>query len=71
MSQVEIDHFHQLSLGANTFKERDELEFEENHKIDGWAPHIGVEVTHQIADKTQINALFDTKVEIVIWNEFV
>ena len=34
-----------------------------------FSPHIGVEVTRQIADKTQINALFDMTVEIVIWDE--
>ena len=49
--QVEINHFHQLPLRTATFKEGDQLQFEEHHQVNGCSANRGIQTSNQVSNK--------------------
>ena len=45
--QVEINHFHQLLLRTDTFKEGDQLQFEEYHRVNGCSANRGIQTSNR------------------------
>jgi hypothetical protein len=64
-------HPHQLALGANTFKEHDQLQFEEDNRINGRAASRGIERRNQGADKGEVEGLVEMAVEMVRWDQLL
>ena len=69
MSQVQIDGLHQLSLGADPFKECDQLQLEEHYRVDRWAANFRIERTHKRMDVTEIQVLFQLTIEIILGDQ--
>ena len=56
----------QLTLGADPLEEHDQLEAEEDHRIDGGAPDTGdVAVPHQLAREAEVEDAVQVAVEVV------
>jgi hypothetical protein len=61
----------QLSLGANVLKEHDQLELEEDNRINRRTTEGRVTVAYQITDKAQVQRALDVAVEMVSRNEIL
>jgi len=62
---------HELSLRAQSLQVQNELELEEDHRVDGGPPVWGVAVLHPVADEGQIEFTLEVTVEVVWGNELV
>src|SRR4051794_6693198 len=69
MGEVETRRLDQLPLRANALEEHDQLEFEEDYRIDGGPPPLGVQLLDLAADKAEIGLRFQVAVEVVVRNE--
>src|SRR4051812_10188196 len=62
---------HQPALGAHILEKEDELELEENHRVDaGAARRNGVAVLDQLPDERDVEGALQATVEIILREEF-
>src|SRR4051794_9576791 len=62
---------HQPALGAHILEKEDELELEENHRVDaGAARRNGVAVLDQLPDERDVEGALQATVEIILRDEF-
>src|SRR3990170_3850730 len=69
MGQVQLGRLHQAPLRGDAIEEGDELQLEEDHRVDGGAAHLLVAVPHQVANKGQVQLLLQPAVEVVRWEQ--
>ena len=62
---------HQLPLRAQSFEEEDQLELEEDHRVDGGAADPGIPVSNQITHKAKIERALQQAVEVTLRNEIL
>ena len=55
----------QLALGAQPLEEEDQLQLEEDDRVDGGAPDLGVGVPDQIAHEGQVERALQVAIEVV------
>ena len=58
------DHLHQLALGAEALEEQDQLQLEEDHRVDGGSPAVRVGVPDQVAHEAQIERPLQMAIEV-------
>src|SRR3990172_3338002 len=71
MREVELRRLHQAPLGGDPLEEGDELELEEDYRVDGGSARLPVGVPHQLADEGEVELLLQAAVEVVGGNECV
>jgi hypothetical protein len=71
VGQVETGRFDELALGADALEEHDELELEEDHRVDRGTAAFGIQVAYPLTNKGQIERRFEVAVEVVSRNEFL
>ena len=59
----------QLPLGAEPLKEQDQLQLEEDHRVDGGSPDVRVGITHQVAHEAQVERAFQMAIEVIWRNQ--
>ena len=69
MGEVEVGHLDELPLGADALEEHDEVEAEEDDRIDGWTTSLGVTVRDPGAHKAEIECGVKLAVEVATWDE--
>src|SRR4051794_21028174 len=69
MGQVEVGGLDELALGANALEEHDQLQLEEDHRIDARSATRGIERSCPFADEAQIEFRFEMAGEVVSGNE--
>src|SRR6266571_9107328 len=57
---------HQLALGAYPFKKHDQLQFEEDDRINGGAASACIGLVHELPDKREIQLPFKIAIEMVL-----
>jgi hypothetical protein len=65
MGDIEMNLFHQLPFRPDPFKEGDQLQFEEDDRINRRPSEIRVKVTYQFPDKAEFDGVLDLPVEVV------
>jgi hypothetical protein len=65
VGQVEAGRFDQLALGADAFEEHDQLQLEEDDRIDGGAAPLGVVLPRPVADEAEVQLGFEVAVEVI------
>jgi hypothetical protein len=70
MGEVETRRLDQLPLRANALEEHDQLEFED-HRINGGAAPIGVQLLDPAADKAEIERALQMAVEVIRRDEIL
>jgi hypothetical protein len=69
MGEVERGDLDQLALGADPLEEHDELQLEEDDRVDGGASSLSVQLPRPVADKREAERRVDVPVEVVGGNE--
>src|SRR3990172_12007801 len=69
MGQVQLGRLHQAPLRSDAIEKGDQVELEEDHRIDGGAALLLVAVPHQVANERQIQLLLQPAVEVVGWEQ--
>ena len=69
VGQVEPGRLDQLALGADALEEHDQLELEEDDRVDTGAAALGVEVLDPFADEAQVELRIEVAVEVAPWNQ--
>jgi len=54
VSQVEARCLDELSFGADALEEHDQLQFEEDHRVNGRPSSLGQELSRPVADETEV-----------------
>ncbi len=65
------DDPHELPLAPEVLEEHDELELEEDDRIDGRPAALGVQRLHQIPHEREVERRFEAAVEVVFWDEIL
>ncbi len=71
MGEVEARRLDQLALGANVLKEHDQLQLEEDHRINGGTVPFGVLLPCPLADEGEIELGFQVTVEVIPGDEIL
>ena len=53
MGQVQDGGRDELALGANALEEHDELQLEEDHRVDAGPAPLGIELSRPLADEAE------------------
>src|SRR3990170_7074656 len=69
MGQGQLGRLHQAPLRSDAIEKGDQVELEEDHRIDGGAALLLVAVSHQVANERQIQLLLQPAVEVVGWEQ--
>lgn len=69
MGQVEAGSLDELALGANALEKQDELELEEDDRVDRGAAAVGVAFCDPVADEAQVTSVFKVAGDVLGWNE--
>jgi hypothetical protein len=69
MSQVEAGRLDELALGADPLEEHDQLQLEEDHRIDAGAAALGIEIRGPFTDESQVELRLKMTVEVGPGNE--
>ena len=56
-----------MTLGADTLEEHDQLEVEEDHRIDGGSPERRIAGFDQVTHKGEGERALDMTVEVILW----
>jgi len=56
---------HELPSGSNSLKEHHELQFEEDHRINGGTTLVRIGLMHELAHKREIKCALQMTVEVV------
>ena len=62
-------HPDQLSLRSHSLEEHDQLELEEDNRVDRGATDRGVAVGHDVADEAQVQLGVEVAIQVVRWDE--
>src|SRR3972149_2161157 len=68
MREVELRRLHQAPLGGDPLEEGDELELEEDYRVDGGSAQLPVAVPHQVTDEGEVEFRLKAPVEVV-WRD--
>jgi len=60
---------HQLALGAQILEKEDELELEENHRVDARTARRSVAVPYQVPDEREVDGSLQAAIEVVFGDE--
>ena len=60
---------HQLAFGAKALEEHDQLQFEEDDRINRGPPSSCIGLLHELAHKREIKRSFQMAVEVILWNQ--
>jgi hypothetical protein len=69
VSQVQAGGFDQLAFGPDAFEDHDELELEEDDRVDARPAPLGVALPRPLPDEAQVEVGFQVAVEIVPRNQ--
>ena len=69
MTWVERGRFDQLPLGADAFEGHDQLQLEEDDRVDGGAAPLGVQLPGLLSDEAEIELFLQEPVEVGLGNE--
>src|SRR3989337_1732931 len=69
MGQGQLGRLHQAPPRSDAIEKGDQVELEEDHRIDGGAALLLVAVSHQVANERQILLLLQPAVEVVRWEQ--
>src|SRR4051812_3988865 len=69
MGQVEVRKLDELPFRADALKEHDQLELEEDHRIDRGPATLGIELSRPRTDEAEIELRLQVAVEMVAGNE--
>src|SRR6266568_8628240 len=61
---------HQLALGAYPFKEHDQLQFEEDDRINGGAASACIGLLHKLTYKREVERFFQMPIEVIVRYQF-
>ena len=64
VGQVEAGRLHQLALAAQPLEEQDQLELEEDHRVEARSPDPGVAVADQLAHEGEVERRLQVAVEV-------
>jgi hypothetical protein len=59
----------ELPFRANAFEEHDQLELEEDHRVDTGPAALGVQLPRPLSDKAQVKRRLQVPVEVVSGDE--
>jgi hypothetical protein len=65
VAKVEAGRLDQLPLGADAFEEHDQLQLEEDDRVDGGPASLGIQLPRPVPDKRQIELGFQMPIEVV------
>src|SRR5215204_3342579 len=71
VSQIEAGRRDELTLGADALEEHDELQLEEDHRVDTRPAPLGVEVARPVTDEAQVELGLQVSVEVAGGNEIL
>jgi hypothetical protein len=54
VSQIQVGRLHEVAFGDDSLEEGDEVELEEDYRVDGWPAHLLVAVAHELTNKGEI-----------------
>jgi hypothetical protein len=63
------DDAHQLALAPEILEEHDELQLEEDHRVDRRPAALGVERPHQLPHEREVEPRLQAAVEVVLWDQ--
>ena len=69
MGQVEAGRLDELALRADPLEEHDQLELEEDDRVDARPTPLGIELLRPVADEAQVELGLQVAVEVVLGNE--
>ena len=69
VGQVEAGRLDELALGADALEEHDQLQLEEDDRVDAGPAPLGVQLPRPVADEAQVELGFQVAVEVVPGNE--
>ena len=69
VGQVEAGRLDQLALGADALEEHDQLQLEEDDRVDAGPAPLGVQLPRPVADEAQVELRLQVAVEVVGGNE--
>ena len=65
VGQVEAGRLDELAFGADALEEHDQLQLEEDDRVDGGPASLGIELSHPLPDEAQVELGFQVAVEVV------
>ena len=69
VGQVEAGRLDELALGADALEEHDQLQLEEDDRVDGGPAPLGIQLPRPVADEAQVELGFQVAVEVVRGDE--
>ncbi len=69
--QIEGGGFDQLALGADALEEQDELQLEEDHRVDTGPAPLGIQFPHPVPHEAQVELCLEMTVEVARRNNFL
>jgi hypothetical protein len=67
--QIQAGKFNELPFGANTLEEHDEVEPEEDDRVDRGSTALGVAFGNPGADEAEVERCIEVTVEVIRWDE--
>src|SRR5712691_9281453 len=61
---------HQLTFGTDALEKHDELQFKEDHRINGGTPSASIGLLHQFAHKRQVKCALQVPIEVILRYQF-
>ena len=62
---------HQLPLRAQPFEEQDQLQLEEDDRIDGGSSAVGIGLPHQLTHEAQVERPLQVAIEVIGGNQVI
>jgi len=71
VGQIETGRLDQFPLGTDAFKEHDQLQLEENDRVDGGPAAFAIPLPGPVADEVKVKRGFKVTVEVAQGNDFL
>ncbi len=71
MREVKRHRLHQLALGAQTLEEEDELELEEDDRVDAGSAALRVAIGHPLTHEVKIQDSLEVAVEVIAGDQLI
>jgi len=71
MSQIDAGDLHQLTFRSYPFEEEDQLQLEEDDRIDGGTPVRGITLLNPLTHEGEIKFTLEMAIEVLSGNELL
>jgi len=66
MREIEAGNLDELTLGAKALEEHDQVEFEEDDRVNGGTPARGIALGDEVAHESEVEDVFEVAREMVV-----